>query len=108
MAQKLKRNNKELSTDNAKFANFESVVERTSWVEKGSARVSLGPEGYRGASRWENCELELEQTGTVRGEVDFGTLSVFGTKRFKVGNYKKSLKNFSSSFLEQKFGLENE
>ena len=32
---------------------------------------------------WENCVVELEQTGTP-GEVDFGTLSVFGTKKHKV------------------------
>ena len=32
---------------------------------------------------WENCLIELEQTGTP-GEVDFGTLSVFGAKKNKV------------------------
>ena len=32
---------------------------------------------------WENCVVELEQTGTP-GEVDFGTLSVFGSKKHKV------------------------
>ena len=34
-------------------------------------------------NNWENCVVELEQTGTP-GEVDFGTLSVFGTKKHKV------------------------
>ena len=34
-------------------------------------------------STWENCVIELEQTGTP-GEVDFGTISVFGTKKHKV------------------------
>ena len=34
-------------------------------------------------SNWENCVVELEQTGTP-GEVDFGTLSVFGSKKHKV------------------------
>ena len=34
-------------------------------------------------NNWENCVVELEQTGTP-GEVDFGTLSVFGSKKNKV------------------------
>ena len=32
---------------------------------------------------WENCMVELEQTGT-EGEVDFGTISIFGVKKNKV------------------------
>ena len=51
-------------------------MERASWIRKGSARVLFGGQG----SKWENCSIELEQTGTQGGEVEFGTLSIFGTK----------------------------
>ena len=53
-------------------------MEKSSWVRKGSARVCFA--GTASSGRWENCSLELEQTGTQRGEVEFGTLSIFGTK----------------------------
>ena len=56
------------------FKDYETAVERTSWVRKATARVQ-----FTGSS-WENSTLELEQTGTQRSEVDFGTLSVFGAK----------------------------
>lgn len=45
-------------------------------MRKASARVNFGGSG----GRWENCSIELEQTGTHRGEVEFGTLSIFGSK----------------------------
>ena len=41
---------------------------------------------------WENCVVELEQTGTP-GEVDFGTLSVFGSKKHKVRIKRKSFRH---------------
>ncbi len=58
------------------FKNYETAVERTSWVRKANARVQFNGSG----GPWENCSVELEQTGTQRSEVDFGTLSVFGAK----------------------------
>lgn len=72
LLQGLKTNNSQIEA----FKDYEPAVERASWVRKGSARVLFGCSG----SRWENCSLELEQTGTHHGEVEFGTLSVFGTK----------------------------
>merc|ERR1719414_2541857 len=83
-------------TEDDQFKDFEAAVERTSWVKKGTGRVNFGFGGSGGgggggsgsnggggsssSSKWENCTLELEQTGTQRGEVDFGTLSIFGAK----------------------------
>ena len=58
------------------FTDYEAAVERASWVRKGTARVLFGGPG----SKWENCSVELEQTGTKGGEVEFGTLSIFGSK----------------------------
>ena len=70
--QSLRANNTELET----YDNYENAVERASWIRKGSARVLFGGQG----SKWENCTIELEQTGTQGGEVEFGTLSIFGSK----------------------------
>ena len=72
--QNLKANNSKSEA----FQDYEPAVEKSSWVRKGSARVCFA--GSASCGRWENCSLELEQTGTQRGEVEFGTLSIFGTK----------------------------
>ena len=64
-----------------KFSDYEPAVERRSWVKKGNCRVNFGHGGP--GNKWENCVLELEQTGSQSGEVDFGTLSIFGSKRNK-------------------------
>ena len=65
------------------FVGYEAAVERASWVRKGAAKVLFG--ANKGAVGWENCTVELEQTGTNQNEVDFGTLSIFGVnKKVKV------------------------
>ena len=58
--------------DEDRFKDYTAAVERTSWVRNGNCRVNFG-------GKWENCTLELEQTGNQQGEVDFGTLSIFGS-----------------------------
>ena len=64
------------------FADYEAAVERASWVRKGAAKVLFGRSGAgKGALGWESCTVELEQTGTNQNEVDFGTLSIFGTQK---------------------------
>ena len=81
----LRQNNRK--TEGEAFKEFAPAVERTSWVKGGACRVNFGGAG----GKWEACTLELEQTGTTRGEgtasssgveseIDFGTLSVFGAK----------------------------
>ena len=72
--QNLKSNNEATES----FKDYETAIERKSWVRKGAARVMFASSGS--GSKWENCSLELEQTGTQGGEVEFGTLSIFGTK----------------------------
>ena len=65
------------------FEGYEAAIERASWVRKGAAKVIFG--ANKGAAGWENCTVELEQTGTNQNEVDFGTLSIFGiNKKVKV------------------------
>ena len=67
------------------FASYEAAIERASWVRKGAAKVLFGRSaagsGAKGHLGWENCTVELEQTGTNQNEVDFGTLSIFGTQK---------------------------
>ena len=64
------------------FADYEAAVERASWVRKGAVKVLFGRSGAgKGALGWESCTVELEQTGTNQNEVDFGTLSIFGTQK---------------------------
>ena len=70
--QNLKANNAKVEA----FQDYETAIERASWVRKGSARALFASGG-----KWENCSIELEQTGTqAGGEIEFGTLSIFGTK----------------------------
>jgi len=71
---KLSKNNKVV--DGEQFKDYESAIESSSWVKKGLVRVNTG--GSR--SRWEQAVMELEQCGTKEGQVDFGTLSLFGNK----------------------------
>ena len=67
------------------YSNYEAAVERASWVRKGAAKVLFGRSSAgKGALGWENCTVELEQTGTNQNEVDFGTLSIFGTQKKNV------------------------
>ena len=74
--QSLRQNNRKTESDD--FRDFQSAVERTSWVRAGAGRVNFG------GGKWEPCTLELEQTGTRSSgrdnDVDFGTLSIFGPK----------------------------
>ena len=70
--QNLKANNAEVEP----FQDYEPAIERASWVRKGAARALFASGG-----KWENCSIELEQTGSqAGGEIEFGTLSIFGTK----------------------------
>jgi hypothetical protein len=79
----LKENNSKMSGE--PFCNYEAAVERASWVRKGAAKVLFGKSGAgKGALGWENCSVELEQTGTNEHEVDFGTLSIFGTQKKQI------------------------
>ena len=55
----------------------------------GKLKLRLKPLLSTTGNTWENCVVELEQTGTP-GEVDFGTLSVFGSKKNKVINYTRN------------------
>ena len=71
---KLSRNNKVVEGE--KFKEYKTAIESSSWVKKGLVRVNTG--GSR--SRWEQAAMELEQCGTKEGQVDFGTLSMFGQK----------------------------
>ena len=70
----LSKNNK--FADGEKFNDYENAIESSSWVKKGMVRVNTG--GSR--SKWEQAVMELEQCGTKEGQVDFGTLSIFGSK----------------------------
>ena len=98
--QSLRENNSKMSSE--PFADYEAAVERASWVRKGAAKVLLGRSGVgKGALGWESCTVELEQTGTNQNEVDFGTLSIFGTQ-------KKHLKVlFLCGYLSFKTALTN-
>lgn len=60
------------------FKDYDTAIERASWVRKGHGRVLFA--ANTSGNKWENCTLELEQTGTQGGEVEFGTLSIFGSK----------------------------
>ena len=59
MLNSLRQNNR--ATEAEAFQDFESAVERTSWVKAGSCRVNFG------SGRWESATLELEQSGTTNG-----------------------------------------
>ncbi len=74
------RGNNDAVMGDGRFADYESPIERTSWVRKANAKFSVG-----GASdsRWDGCVVEMEQTGSPGGGVDFGTLSIFGTTNKK-------------------------
>ena len=58
---------------------FENISLKLLYVKVMEANIVF----FNLGNNWENCVVELEQTGTP-GEVDFGTLSVFGTKKHKV------------------------
>ena len=58
------------------FKNYEAAIESRSWIKTSLVKVNTG--GSR--SRWEQCALELEQSGAKEGQVEFGTLSLFSQK----------------------------
>ena len=89
------RHNNDTVLNNKKFKDYEAPIERTSWVRnrlyfmmnwndnslfvkvrKAAARYSSAEAG-----RWEGCTIEMEQTGSPGGSVDFGTLSIFGNSK---------------------------
>ena len=45
-------------------------------VRKAAAKFTSTESG-----RWEGCTVEMEQTGSPGGDVDFGTLSIFGNSK---------------------------
>jgi hypothetical protein len=63
--------------DNERFANYESPIERTLWVRKCAAKFT----NSEVATWWEGCTVKMEQTRRPGGEVDFGTLSIFGNSK---------------------------
>merc|ERR1719410_3110399 len=58
------------------YREYLAAVETTSWVKTSLVKVNTGG----AASRWQQCVLELEQCGAKEGQVEFGTLSMFGQK----------------------------
>lgn len=76
------RDHNETIKENEAFKSYASPIERTSWVRKGAAFFHSGEP----RTKFESCNVELEQTGSPQGGIDFGTLSIFGSsKRSKVG-----------------------
>ena len=63
-------------TEGERWAEYQPAIQTSSWVKTSLVKVNTG--GSK--SRWEQCVLELEQCGTKEGQVDFGTLSMFGQK----------------------------
>ena len=82
----MKDNNSKMNAE--PFAGYEAAIERASWVRKGAAKVLFGRSAAVAAGKaalgWENCTVELEQTGTNQNEVDFGTISIFGTQKKQI------------------------
>ena len=63
-------------TEGECFQDFQQAIESSSWVKTSLVKVNTG--GTR--SRWEQTLLELELCGSKEGQVEFGTLSMFGQK----------------------------
>ena len=95
LLQSLKSNN-EIVSKSDEFQSYQSPIERTSWIRKCAAKFNSGDSTR--STRWENCTIELEQTGSPQGGIDFGTLSVFGNKK---GN-----KVIENGFFNGNFGFD--